>query len=148
MRTIFAHGLVAKRLQCHWLGEHAANNFLCRSALKVALVYVRSNPFVAGLGESTMEQILINLVAGALGGVGAGKSSPTFDLGTVGNIISGLVGGGVLGQIVTLLLPSVVAAAESGNLSVGGIVSQVVAGGAGGAVLTAIIGAIKNRATA
>jgi uncharacterized membrane protein YeaQ/YmgE (transglycosylase-associated protein family) len=52
-----------------------------------------------------MEQILINLVAGALGGVGAGKSSPNFDLGTIGNIISGLVGGGVLGQIVTLLLP-------------------------------------------
>ena len=51
----------------------------------------------------------------------------------VGNIISGLVGGGVLGQIVTLLLPSVVAAAQSGNLSVGGVVSQVVAGGAGGA---------------
>jgi hypothetical protein len=39
-----------------------------------------------------MEQILINLVAGALGGVGAGKSSPTFDLG-IGNVISGLVGG-------------------------------------------------------
>jgi uncharacterized membrane protein YeaQ/YmgE (transglycosylase-associated protein family) len=39
-----------------------------------------------------MEQILINLVAGALGGVGAGKASPAFDLGTVGNIISGLVG--------------------------------------------------------
>ena len=31
-----------------------------------------------------MEQILINLIAGALGGVGAGKTSPTFDLGTVG----------------------------------------------------------------
>jgi uncharacterized membrane protein YeaQ/YmgE (transglycosylase-associated protein family) len=41
-------------------------------------------------------QILINLIAGALGGVGAGKASPTFDLGTIGNIISGLVGGGVL----------------------------------------------------
>jgi hypothetical protein len=95
-----------------------------------------------------MEQILINLVAGALGGVGAGKSSPTFDLGTVGNIVSGLVGGGLLGQVVTLLLPSVVAAAESGNMSVSGIVSQVVAGGAGGAILTAIIGAIKNRAAA
>jgi uncharacterized membrane protein YeaQ/YmgE (transglycosylase-associated protein family) len=48
-----------------------------------------------------MEQILINLVAGALGGVGVGKSSPTFDLGMIGNIISGLIGGGVLGQIVT-----------------------------------------------
>ena len=95
-----------------------------------------------------MEQILVNLIAGALGGVGAGKSSPTFDLGMIGNVISGLVGGGVLGQIVTLLLPSVVAAAQSGNLSVGGIVSQAVAGGAGGAILTALIGAVKNRTAA
>jgi hypothetical protein len=95
-----------------------------------------------------MEQILANLVAGAVGGVGAGKASPTFDLGTIGNIVSGLVGGGVLGQIVTLLLPSLTAAAQSGNLSVGGIVSQLVAGGAGGAILTAIIGAIKNKAAA
>ena len=76
-----------------------------------------------------MEQVLINLVAGALGGVGAGKSSPTFDLGTIGNIVSGLVGGGVLGQIVTLLLPSIVAAAQSGNLSIGGIVSPVALAG-------------------
>ena len=95
-----------------------------------------------------MEQILINLITGALGGAAVGKSSPTFDLGTIGNIISGLVGGGVLGQIVTLLLPSVVAAAGSGNLSIGGIISQVIAGGAGGAILTAIIGAIKNKAAA
>jgi hypothetical protein len=87
-----------------------------------------------------MEQILINLVAGALGGVGAGKSSPTFDLGTVGNIVSGLIGGGVLGQIM--------AAAQSGDLSVGGILSQAIAGGAGGAILTAVIGAIKNRVAA
>ncbi|MFL6828870.1 MAG: hypothetical protein ACJ8E2_20710 [Bradyrhizobium sp.] len=95
-----------------------------------------------------MEQILINLVAGALGGVGAGKSSPTFDLGTAGNVISGLIGGGVLGQIVTLLLPSVLAAAQSGNVSVSGIISQAIAGGAGGAILTAVIGAIKNKASA
>jgi hypothetical protein len=37
--------------------------------------------------------------------------SPAFDLGMIGDIISGLVGGGVLGQIVTLLLPAVMAAA-------------------------------------
>ena len=91
---------------------------------------------------------LINLVTGALGGVGAGKSSPTFDLGMLGNIISGLIGGGVLGQIVTLLLPAITAAAQSGNLSIGGIISQAIAGGAGGAILTAIIGAIKNKAAA
>ena len=98
--------------------------------------------------ELNMEQILINLVAGALGGVAAGKSSPTFDLGTIGNIISGVVGGGVLGQVVTLALPSIVAAAQSGNLSIGGVVSQLIAGGAGGAILTALIGAIKNKASA
>jgi hypothetical protein len=95
-----------------------------------------------------MEQVIINLIAGAVGGVGAGKASPTFDLGMVGNLISGLVGGGVLGQIVTLALPSVMAAAQSGNLSVSGVVSQVIAGGAGGAILTAIIGAIKNKIAA
>jgi hypothetical protein len=98
--------------------------------------------------EIEMEQILINLVAGALGGVGVGKSSPTFDLGTAGNVISGLVGGGLLGRVATLLLPSVIAAAQSGNLSVSGVISQAVAGGAGGAILTALVGAIKNKAAA
>jgi hypothetical protein len=93
-----------------------------------------------------MEQVLINLIAGAVGGAGVGRASPQFDLGTIGNIISGVVGGGVLGQIVTLVLPSLVAAAQAGNLSVGGVVSQAIAGGAGGAILTAIIGAIKNKA--
>jgi hypothetical protein len=112
------------------------------------VVPLRGQSHVFALQEINMEQILINLVAGALGGIGAGKSSSTFDLGTAGNIVSGLVGGGVLGQIVALLLPSLVAAAQSGNLSVGGVLSQAVAGGAGGAILTALIGAIKNRAAA
>src|SRR5258708_34635039 len=94
-----------------------------------------------------MEQILINLVAGALGGVGVGKSSPTLDLGMVGNIIAGLIGGGVLGQIVTLFLPAITAAAQSGNLSVQGIISQGIAGGAGGAKPTAIVGATEHKGT-
>jgi uncharacterized membrane protein YeaQ/YmgE (transglycosylase-associated protein family) len=68
--------------------------------------------------EVKMEQILINLITGALGGVAAGKASPTFDLGPIGNIISGLVGGGLLGQLITLLLPSIVVAAEKRNVPV------------------------------
>ncbi|MDQ8727694.1 hypothetical protein [Bradyrhizobium sp. LHD-71] len=92
-----------------------------------------------------MENILINLITGALGGAGAGKASPSFDLGTIGNLIAGAVGGGVLGQIVTALMPAVTAAAQSGNLSIGNIITHVIAGGAGGAILTAIAGAIKNK---
>jgi len=92
-----------------------------------------------------MEQILINLVAGALGGNAAGKASPTFDLGTLGNTIAGLVGGGVLGQIITLVWPAVSASLQGGNLDVGSIITRVIGGGAGGAVLTAIVGAIKNK---
>jgi uncharacterized membrane protein YeaQ/YmgE (transglycosylase-associated protein family) len=91
-----------------------------------------------------MEQILMNLVAGAIGGNAVGKASPSFDLGTLGNTISGFVGGGVLGQVVTLLLPSLV----SGKFDVGTIVTQLIGGGAGGALLTAIVGAIKNKAVA
>lgn len=93
-----------------------------------------------------MEQILINLIAGAVGGGAAGKASPTFDLGTVGNIVAGLVGGGVLGQIVTLIWPAVSASVASGNFSIGSVIANVISGGAGGAILTAIVGAIKNKA--
>ena len=91
-----------------------------------------------------MEPILMNLVAGAVGGNAVGKASPSFDLGTLGNTISGLVGGGVLGQVITLLLPSLM----SGKLDAGTIIAQLIGGGAGGALLTAVIGAVKNRAAA
>ena len=92
-----------------------------------------------------MEQILMNLIAGAVGGNAAGKASPKFDIGTIGNTIAGAVGGGVLGQIITLLIPAVSAASQAGDLSIGGVVSQLIAGGAGGALLTVIVGAMKNR---
>jgi hypothetical protein len=53
----------------------------------------------------------------------------------------------LLGQIVTLLLPSILGAAEVGNLSVGGIVSPATAAGAG-CHTHGIISAIENKATA
>ena len=45
----------------------------------------------------------------------------------------------MLGQIATLALPSIVAAAETGHLSVGGVVSQLIAGGAGGAIRRSLV---------
>lgn len=41
----------------------------------------------------------------ALGGAGRDKAAPQFDMGTIANIVTGLIGGGVVGQIVSLLLP-------------------------------------------
>jgi uncharacterized membrane protein YeaQ/YmgE (transglycosylase-associated protein family) len=70
-----------------------------------------------------------------------GKAFQNFDLGTVGNTIAGLVGGGVLGQIITMVWPAVATSMQSGNFDIGSIITQL----AGGAILTAIIGTIKNR---
>lgn len=54
----------------------------------------------------------------------------------------------MLGQIITMIWPSVVASIQSGNFNAGSVITQVIGGGAGGAILTAIIGAIKNKAAA
>lgn len=93
--------------------------------------------------EQLLGPLLSQIIGGALGGNAAAKASPNFDLGSLAaNTISGLVGGGVLGQILQLVLPQLLA----GNMSLGSIVSNVIGGGAGGAILTAIIGMLKNRA--
>lgn len=93
--------------------------------------------------------IIIQLVAGAIGGNAAGKASQKFDLGGAGNSALGAVGGLVLGQIVERMtggaVPADAAAAATSGLDIGGIISNLVGGGVGGAVLTGIIGAIKNR---
>jgi hypothetical protein len=92
-----------------------------------------------------MEQILINLVAGAIGGNASGAAVKQFDMGTLGNTIAGLVGGGVLGQIITLIWPAISAAAAGGSFDVGTVIAQLIGGGVGGALLQIIVGAIKNN---
>ena len=50
--------------------------------------------------------LIIQLIGGALGGVGAGKAMPSSSLGSMGNIISGLVGGaggGILTVVIGLI---------------------------------------------
>ena len=93
--------------------------------------------------------LIIQLVAGAIGGNVAGKANGKFDLGGAGNSIVGAVGGLVLGQIVQRVTGGAVtadqAAAATQGLDIAGILSRLIGGGAGGAVLSAIVGAIKNR---
>jgi len=87
-----------------------------------------------------MEQIIIQLISGALGGNAAGAAMKNLSLGTLGNSIAGIVGGGIGGQI----LAALGAGGGAEGLDVASIVQSVAGGGVGGAVLLAVVGAIKK----
>jgi hypothetical protein len=88
--------------------------------------------------------LIIQLVAGAVGGNVAGAAVKQYSLGTVGNSIAGIIGGGIGGQILSAIVPSLAAAASSGNLDIGSIIGQIVGGGVGGGILMVIVGIIKQ----
>ncbi len=85
--------------------------------------------------------LIVQLIGGAVGGIGVGKTVKSLDLGTVLNAIAGIIGGGIGGQILNSLG---IAAMPSGAIDVGSIVGNVVSGGVGGGVLLAIVGFIKS----
>ena len=88
----------------------------------------------------TLIPLLVQLVSGAVGGNIAGALLKNLSLGTLGNSIVGIFGGGIGGQILSTL--GVSAAAEGGNL--GNILGDIGSGGVGGAVLLAIVGLLKK----
>jgi uncharacterized membrane protein YeaQ/YmgE (transglycosylase-associated protein family) len=88
-----------------------------------------------------MTSLLIQLVSGAVGGNVAGALLKKFSLGTVGNSIVGILGGGLGGQILGMLG---MGATGAGAMDVSSIVSSVASGGVGGAVLMAIVGVIRQ----
>ena len=85
--------------------------------------------------------IIISLVSGAVGGNVAGAVLKKFSLGTVGNSICGILGGGLGGSILGMLG---IAAAPSGSLDPAALIGSIASGGAGGGVVMAIVGAIKG----
>jgi hypothetical protein len=93
--------------------------------------------------SATLINLIIQIVAGALGGNAAGAASKDMSLGTAGNTIAGAIGGGVGGQILTALLPMLSNAA--GSVDVGTLLGQAVGGGVTGAIVTAVVGLIKTR---
>jgi uncharacterized membrane protein YeaQ/YmgE (transglycosylase-associated protein family) len=86
--------------------------------------------------------LIIQLIAGALGGNAAGSLLKKSSLGPVGNSIAGILGGALGGQILGMLTGG--AAAAGGGLDVASIISSVLSGGVGGGVLMAIIGLIRS----
>ncbi|MPZ56754.1 MAG: hypothetical protein GEU91_09720 [Rhizobiales bacterium] len=91
-----------------------------------------------------MEQflpIILQVVAGVIGGNAAGAAYKQGSLGATGNSVAGGLGGIVLGQI----LQAFMGGGAGAGLDIGQIVSHLVGGGVGGAVLAAIVGMIKNK---
>lgn len=86
-----------------------------------------------------------NLISGLVGGNLLGAAWKDKSLGAIGNSIAGLVGGvagGYIAQAVGLL-----SAVGMADMSIGSILGNVGSGVAGGAVLTAIVGIIKKATT-
>jgi len=108
-------------------------------------VRTRNDPLEA---RGSRVELIIQLIAGAIGGNAAGAVLKDKSLGTLGNSIAGIVGGGIGGQILSALLgggamPADAAAAASG-LDVGAIVQSLAGGGVGGAVVMVIVGVLKG----
>jgi uncharacterized membrane protein YeaQ/YmgE (transglycosylase-associated protein family) len=86
--------------------------------------------------------LIIEAVSGAVGGNIAGAAMKENSLGTMGNSIAGIVGGGLGGVLLQSVLGG--AADGGGSLDLTTILSNVAGGGVGGAILMAIIGFVKN----
>jgi hypothetical protein len=87
-----------------------------------------------------LEQLIISLISGAVGGNAAGAGLKNLSLGPLLNSVVGAIGGAGGGQLLSMLGGMDAAA----GLDLGAIVSQVAGGGIGGAILTAIVGMIKK----
>lgn len=89
--------------------------------------------------------LIIQLISGAVGGNVAGAAMKKFSLGTVGNSILGIIGGGIGGQLLGMLTGGDAAAgASGGGMDIGSIVSNIAGGGVGGGILMAVVGMIKQ----
>lgn len=87
--------------------------------------------------------LIIQLISGAAGGNIVGTLLKNLSLGTLGNSLAGIIGGGLGGQILQSVL-HLAPAAAAGGLDLGSIVSQVAGGGVGGGVLMVIIGLLRK----
>ncbi len=84
--------------------------------------------------------LIVQLLSGAAGGNAAGAALKKLSLGTLGNSIVGILGGGIGGQLLGMLGM----ATGAGSMDLMGILGSVASGGVGGGALMAIIGAVKG----
>ncbi len=92
-----------------------------------------------------MIPILINLIAGAVGGNLVGRVFKEIDLGIIGNSIAGILGGGIGGQLLAMF--GLALGAEEASMDLQSILGYVATGATGGGVLMAIVGFVKKSLT-
>jgi hypothetical protein len=92
--------------------------------------------------SATLINLIIQLIAGAVGGNAAGSALKDYDLGKLGNTIAGALGGAGGGQLLQVLIPML--AGTAGNVDIGAMLGQAVGGGIAGAIVTFIVGLLKN----
>ncbi|MDW3645896.1 MAG: hypothetical protein R8P61_02410 [Bacteroidia bacterium] len=83
--------------------------------------------------------LIIQLISGAAGGNLAGSLMKNLSLGTLGNSIAGILGGGLGGQVLNMFMDM-----PAGSMDVAGILGSVAGGGVGGGIVMAVIGLIKK----
>lgn len=86
--------------------------------------------------------IIIQLIAGAVGGYGTGRVAKQVSISPTVDAIVGLIGG-YLGTWILGLIPGLSGLVAGGGAAYAG---QAVTGLVGGGILAAIVGAIKNMA--
>ena len=83
--------------------------------------------------------LIISLISGAVGGNVAGEALKEQSLGTAGNSIAGILGGGLGAMILQSL-----GTASGGGLDFGLLISSIASGGVGGGIALVVIGLIKS----
>src|SRR6516164_9018874 len=77
--------------------------------------------------SGTLINLIIQIIAGAVGGNVAGGAAKNIDLGALGNTIAGAIGGGAGGQLLGMLIPLLANSDSTPDLS--SIIGQVDGGG-------------------
>ena len=91
--------------------------------------------------SGTLINLIIQIIAGVVGGHAAGAALKSYTFGATGNTIAGAIGGTVGGQLLQAWVPALASAAS--NVDIAALIAQIVGGGAGGAILTVLAGVTK-----
>jgi hypothetical protein len=93
--------------------------------------------------SSALVNLIIQLLSGAAGSSILAKLVNQLNLGPLGNLITGALGGAGGGNVLGSLLGSGAAATATGG-DLASILTQIVGGGVGGPILTAIVALVRN----